>query len=153
MENGKRVFICFQNLGCYNNNGLGAHEAKVTVYPEPGALSKEGARTFCQFLRDFKFLDGYTSNFAKSVSSDGTKVQGLKTHDCHILLQTILAARLRGQFHDKDNIIYNTIACLGKFFKVLCSKTLKKSLLHQMKLEIPEILCELEFISPLLSLI
>ena len=30
----------------------------------PYALSKECARTFCQFLRDLKFLDGYDSNFA-----------------------------------------------------------------------------------------
>ena len=73
----------------------------------PYALSKELARTFCQFLRELRFPDGYASNFAKCVSADGTKVLGLKTHDCHILLQTILAAGLRGQV---DKEIYVAIA-------------------------------------------
>ena len=53
------------------------------------------------------------------------KVQGLKTHDCHILLQRILPAGMRG-FLDSD--IYEAIAELGKFFRELCSKTSAKIL-------------------------
>ena len=74
---------------------------------------------------------------------------GLKTHDCHILLQTILAAGLRGQV-PKD--IYEAIAQLGRFFKILCSKTINTKVLDKIELEIPEILCKLEYIFPLLSL-
>jgi hypothetical protein len=42
-------------------------------------LSKEQKKAFRDFLQEEKFPDG-----------DGTKVQGLKTHGCHILLQRIL---------------------------------------------------------------
>lgn len=115
-------------------------------WPEaPYALSRELAHAFYQFLRELRFPDGYASNFAKCVSSDGTKVQGLKTHDCHILLQTILATRLRGQV-SKD--IYEAIAQLGRFFRVLCSKTVNKIVLEKLEVEIPVILCRLECISP-----
>ncbi|KAA3450247.1 transposase family TNP2 [Gossypium australe] len=76
-------------------------------------LSKEQKIAFCNFLREVKFPDGYASNISRCVNVDGTKVQGLKTHDCHILLQRILPAAIRG-FFDKD--IYEAIA---DFFDVM----------------------------------
>jgi hypothetical protein len=51
---------------------------------------------------------------------------------------------MRG-FMDKD--IYEAIAELGKFFRELCSKTLNKDVLVEMKKEIPIILVKLEKIS------
>ena len=84
-------------------------------------------------------------NISRCTSADGTKVQGLKTHDCHILLQRILPAGMRG-FLDSD--IYQAIAELGKFFRELCNKTLNRDVLAEMKKEIPVILCKLEKIFP-----
>ena len=43
-----------------------------------------------------------------------------------------------------DNDIYEAIAELGKFFKELCSITLNKDVLAEMKKEIPVILVKLE---------
>jgi hypothetical protein len=56
---------------------------------------------------------------------------------------------MRG-FLDKD--IYEAIVELEKFFKELCSKTLNKDVLAEMKKEIPIILVKLEKIFPQLSL-
>jgi hypothetical protein len=56
---------------------------------------------------------------------------------------------MRG-FLDKD--IYEAIVDLGKFFRELCSRTLNKNVLAEMKKEIPVILVKLEKIFPLLSL-
>jgi hypothetical protein len=53
-------------------------------------MSKEQKLAFYEFIREVRFLDGYVANLAKYVSSDKGKLQGLKTHDCHILLQRIL---------------------------------------------------------------
>jgi hypothetical protein len=50
-------------------------------------LSKEQKKAFCDFLREVKFPDGFASNISRCLNADGTKVQGLKTHECHILLQ------------------------------------------------------------------
>jgi hypothetical protein len=58
-------------------------------------LSKEQKKAFCDFLREVKFSDGFASNISRCLNVDGTKVQGLKTHDCHILLQRILPAAMR----------------------------------------------------------
>jgi hypothetical protein len=96
-------------------------------------------------LREVKFLDGFASNISRCLNAEGTKLQGLKTHDCHILLQRILPASMRG-FLDKD--IYEALADLGKIFRELCSRTLKKDELAEMRKEIPIILVKLEKIFP-----
>jgi hypothetical protein len=102
-------------------------------------------KAFCDFLREVKFPYGFASNISRCINADGTKVQGLKMHDCHILLQRILPAAMRG-FLDKD--IYEALAKLGKFFRELCSKTLNKDVLAEMKKEIPIIPVKLEKIFP-----
>jgi hypothetical protein len=112
-------------------------------------LSKEQKKALCDFLRKVKFPDGFASNNSRCLNADGTKVQGLKTHDCHILLQRILLAAMR-RFLGKD--IYEAIAELGKIFRQLCSRTLDKDVLVEMKKEIPIILVKLEKIFPRLSL-
>ena len=62
-------------------------------------------------------------------------------HDCHILLQRILPVAMRG-FLDHD--IFEAIAEVGKNFRELCSRTLDKDVLAEMKKEIPIILVKLE---------
>ena len=57
-------------------------------------MSKEEKIAFCEFIRAVRFPDGYAANLEKCISPDGCKLQGLKTHDCHILLQRILPAGL-----------------------------------------------------------
>jgi hypothetical protein len=97
-------------------------------------------------LCSIKFPDGFASNISRCLNAGGTKVQGLKTHDCHILLQRILQVAMRG-FLDKD--IYEAIAEFGTFFRQLCSRTLDKFVLAEMKIEIPIILVKLEKKFPL----
>jgi hypothetical protein len=104
-------------------------------------LSKEQKKAFGDFLWEVKFPNGFASNISRCLNADGTKVQGLKTHDCHILLKRKLPATMRG-FLDKD--INEAIAVLGTFFRQLCSTTLDKDVLAEMKKEIPIILVKFE---------
>jgi hypothetical protein len=86
-------------------------------------LTPEAKKKFLQFVSNVKFPDGYASNISRCVNMEGGgSMHGLKTHDCHILLQRILPAGLRGLVR-KD--VYEVIAELGRFFRQLCSKTLK----------------------------
>jgi hypothetical protein len=85
-----------------------------TVPPAPYTMDKNQKVAFYDFLRSVKFPDGYASNLASCITADGCNLQGLKTHDCHILLQRILPAALRGIMH---NEIYVAIAELGNFFQ------------------------------------
>jgi hypothetical protein len=86
-------------------------------------LSKKKKKAFCDFLREVKFPDGFASNISRCINADGTKVQGLKTHDCHILLQRILPVAMRG-FLDKD--IYEALAELRSFLGNSAAKPLTR---------------------------
>jgi hypothetical protein len=113
----------------------------------PYTLDKNEKVAFYDFLRSIKFLDGYASNLASCITADGCNLQGLKTHDCHIILQRILPAALQGIMHKE---IYVAITELGHFFRQLCARTLKLDALHQIKYNIPIVLRKLEKISPLI---
>ena len=108
-------------------------------------MTKQEKIAFCEFIKAVRFPDGYASNISKCVAADKCKLQGLKTHDCHILLQRILPAGLRGTIHED---IYEAVAELGNFFRELCCKTLKVDVLNRLEKEIPVILCKLEQIFP-----
>lgn len=108
-------------------------------------LSREKKIKFCKFLKETKFPDSYAANIERCITAEGTSLHGLKTHDCHILLQRILPAGMRGILDDDICLV---IAELGKIFRELCSQTLNKDILVRMKTEIPAILCKLEKLFP-----
>lgn len=108
-------------------------------------LSREKKIKFCKFLKETKFPDSYAAYIERCITAEGTSLHGLKTHDCHILLQRILPAGMRGILDDDICLV---IAELGKFFRELCSQTLNKDILVRMKTEIPAILCKLEKLFP-----
>jgi len=55
--------------------------------PTSYTLSKEERNEFCEFLQSVKFPDGYASNISRCVNISDGKLSGLKSHDCHVLLQ------------------------------------------------------------------
>ena len=118
----------------------------VVAPPAPYVLGKEQKKEFCKFLRGIKFPDGYAANLARYISEDGSKVTGkLKTHSCHILLQRIIPAGLRGLVR-KD--VYEAIAELRNFFRELCIRNLRIDVVKRLKQDIPLILWKLEKIFP-----
>ena len=64
--------------------------------PAVYVLDKVKRKEFCEVLSCVRFPHGFASNPERRVSADGNKVQGLKTHDCHVLLQRVLPVILRG---------------------------------------------------------
>jgi len=130
-----------EDMGIRKNLQLKDDGNSYSVPHAPYKMSKAQISVFCAFIKNVKFPDGYASNLARCVSVDECKLQALKTHDCHILLQRILPAGLRGIIHKE---IYEAIAELGNFFQQICAKKLKLDVLNRMRGEIPIILCKLE---------
>ncbi|XP_066391785.1 uncharacterized protein [Miscanthus floridulus] len=133
--------ICENILGTLLNHGN-----SVIAPPAPYVLGKDQKIAFCKFLKGIKFPDGYAANLARYITADGSKIQGkLKTHSCHILLQRIIPAGLRGLVR-KD--VYEAVAEIGTFFRELCSRNLRIDVVKRLKQEISLILCKLEKIFP-----
>ncbi|KAL3839108.1 hypothetical protein ACJIZ3_023699 [Penstemon smallii] len=106
-------------------------------------LSSTEKKGFYDFLRSVKFPDGYAANISRCVKEG--KISGLKTHDCHVLLQRLIPAGVRGYLHKN---VTEALFELGEFFNVLCSKTLRIADIEKMERNIPLILCKLEKIFP-----
>ena len=121
-------------------------------YDKPRAffsLSPTERDGFYDFFKSVKYPDGYTANISRSVNAKNGRLSGLKSHDCHVLLQRILPIGLRGFAHKDISIV---LFELGSFFQDLCSKTLKRSELEKLEECIVLILCKLErFFPPALN--
>ena len=100
---------------------------------------------FCEFLSSVKYPDGYAANISRCVNIKDGKISGLKSHDCHILLQRMLPVGLRG-FLSTD--VYTLICEVAKFFQDLCSKKLRLEEIEKLEKNIVMILCKLEMIFP-----
>ncbi|KAL6533521.1 hypothetical protein OROMI_027633 [Orobanche minor] len=57
------------------------------VPPACYTLNLTEKRKMCAFLSSVKYPDAYASNLSKRVNSTTCHIAGLKTHDCHIILQ------------------------------------------------------------------
>jgi len=109
------------------------------------SLSPNERDGFYDFLKSVKYPDGYASNISRSVNAKNGRLSGLKSHDCHVLLQRILPIGLQG-FADKDISI--VLFELDNFFQDLCSRTLKRSELEKLEERIVLILYKLERFLP-----
>ncbi|KAM6543801.1 hypothetical protein CsatB_008248 [Cannabis sativa] len=61
----------------------------------PYVLTREKIQLFCQFVKGIKFPDGFCSNLKSKVSPDESNIIGLKSHDCHVIMQRVLAVGVR----------------------------------------------------------
>lgn len=108
-------------------------------------MSKKDRQNFCEFLHSVKLPDGYASNISRCANVVDGKVSGLKSHDCHVLLQRLLPVGIRGSMC-RD--VTTALAELGDFFQRLCCKTLRLDDIEKMEKDIVLILCKLEMIFP-----
>ncbi|XP_076932700.1 uncharacterized protein LOC143598346 [Bidens hawaiensis] len=56
---------------------------------------------FYDTLSNLKVSDGYFSNFKNIVSDDDSKMNGLKSNDCHVLMQQLLQFAIKEVLHEK----------------------------------------------------
>lgn len=75
------------------------------------------------------------------MGTKGGKLSGLKSHDCHVLVQRLLPIGMHG-YLNKDISI--ALFELGNYFQELCSKTVRVNDLEKLQESIVLILCKLE---------
>ena len=86
-------------------------------YPNFGLTSEE-RKEFGNYIKSVQFPDNFASNLTKNVNNHDGKIIGLKSHDCHVIMQRLLAHGVR-KFLSKD--VSDTIVELCSFFKLLCT--------------------------------
>ncbi|XP_070051394.1 uncharacterized protein [Nicotiana tomentosiformis] len=104
-------------------------------------LSPQEKHNICLFLKNLKVPDGFSSNISQCVNLKEHRISGLKSHDCHVLLQHLLPLALRGML---SKTVCEPLIELSLFFNVLGAKVLRTNDLDQIEAQIPITLCKLE---------
>lgn len=108
-------------------------------------MSNEGKERFFKVIKNLKLPDGYASNIAASVNDKEHKLQGMKSHDYHILMQGLLSVAVRRSLPPHVVKVVKEI-CL--VFKGVCAKVLDVPELEKLQSHAVQALCELETIFP-----
>ena len=109
----------------------------------PYSLSPELKRLFCQILKNIRFPDGLASDIRKNVHVKEKKIIGLKSHDCHILLQQLLPLAVRKTLPEG---VSAALMRVSEFFKKIYSPVVSVSDMEKLEQEIAETLSILEVI-------
>ncbi|XP_052724112.1 uncharacterized protein LOC128193952 [Vigna angularis] len=107
-------------------------------------LSVDQSKQVCQWLKDLRMPDGYSSNLSRCVDVNRGKVIGMKSHDCHVFMECLLPIA----FSSLPTHVLNPITEVSHFFRDLCCTTLNEVDLRKMEENIPIIICKMERIFP-----
>ncbi|KAL5573205.1 hypothetical protein UlMin_022802 [Ulmus minor] len=134
-----------KDMGIRSELWLQAHPVKGSLKPHASyVFTKDEAKLFCDYLRAVKLPDGYASNIGRCVT-ESNKLAGMKSHDCHVLLQKLLPPGILTLLTPQ---LRRTLIELSQFFEQLCGRTLDVGQLTEMRRGIVIILCKLEKIFP-----
>lgn len=101
--------------------------------------------SFLKTLKNVSVADGYSSNISHGIDLDKKRIFGLKSHDCHIIMQQLLPIAIRNILPKQ---IVAVLVELSSFFRQLCSKTLSLSDLEKIQDRIVLTLFHLEMLFP-----
>ncbi|CAM8877441.1 unnamed protein product [Rhodiola kirilowii] len=98
-----------------------------------------------EYIKDAKYPSGYAGSLKNKINFEDKKFIGLKTHDCHVILQRLLPIYIRPYL--PRNVVDPLISLFHWFRRISCREFKKEEVRH-MKLEIVQIMCQLERIFP-----
>ncbi|CAM8908185.1 unnamed protein product [Rhodiola kirilowii] len=96
-------------------------------------------------MKDVKYPYGYAASLTNKINLQDKNFQGLKTHDCHVILQRVLPVLIRPYL---PRGVVSTLTALSHWFQKICCRELTRADVIKMKADIVLILCQLERIFP-----
>ncbi|XP_038700144.1 uncharacterized protein LOC119997302 [Tripterygium wilfordii] len=119
--------------------------SRTYLPPACFTLSNEEKVLVCKLLKNVKVPDGFASNISRCVDIKHQKISGLKSHDCHIIMEQLLPLAIRVVLPYRVSCVIIEFSC---FFKELCSKVLQVDELETLQNRIVHMLCQMERIFP-----
>ena len=108
-------------------------------------MSPVQKKMFCRLIQNARFPDGHASNMYNKVRLEENKLIGLKTHDCHIIMEELFPLAVMRTLHED---VAAPLVRLSNYFRVLSAKVINVEEIEKIEEEVPEILCQLEKIFP-----
>ncbi|KAI5343870.1 hypothetical protein L3X38_011746 [Prunus dulcis] len=129
------------NMGVKTDLQLEYGERRTRLPPGPWNLSRAEKREVCNSFYGMKVPEGYSSNIKNLVSLQDSRLLGLKSHDCHTLMQQLLPVAIRSVLEKPARY---AITRLCFFFNAICAKTVDVSKLDKLEEDVVVTLCLLE---------
>ncbi|XP_073137124.1 uncharacterized protein [Henckelia pumila] len=104
-------------------------------------LTKAEKKIFCSVLKDIRVPDGMSSDISKCVDIGRCRIMGLKSHDCHIMIEQFLPIALRRVLSKK---VTAPLIVLCEYFRAVCAKSLQEQELQKAEEGVVLALCQLE---------
>jgi hypothetical protein len=98
-----------------------------------------------KWLKSLHFLDGHASNISRLINMEEYRLYGMKSHDCHVFMQTLIPLAFRDLLPKR---IWDALTEISHFFRDLCSSKLNVDHIEKLETNIFEILYKLEMIFP-----
>jgi hypothetical protein len=134
------ISMCFNVTGFLKDN-VNARKDLATIYYRSSLESKINTKgnlkrpraPYClklakrkeilMWLKKLKFLYCYASNIKQAVNVSTGKLNGLKSHDYHIIIERSMPVMLRGYF---DVAMWKILIELNYFYRKICVKKVLK---------------------------
>ncbi|KAI5317436.1 hypothetical protein L3X38_037143 [Prunus dulcis] len=116
-------------------------EIRTRLSPGPWNLSRAEKSAVCNSFYGIKVPKGYCSNIKNLVSLKDSRFLGLKSHDCHTLMQQLLPVTIRSVLEKPARY---AITRLCFFFNAIYAKTVDVSKLDKLEEDVVVTLCLLE---------
>ncbi|KAI5335611.1 hypothetical protein L3X38_025744 [Prunus dulcis] len=129
------------NMGVKTDLQPEYRERHTRLPPGPWNLSRAEKREVCNSFYGMKVPEGYSSNIKNLVSLQDSRLLGLKSHDCHTLMQQLLPVAICSVLEKPARY---AITRLCFFFNAICAKTVDVSKLDKLKEDVVFTLCLLE---------
>jgi hypothetical protein len=94
-----------------------------------------------RWLKKLKFLNRYASNIKRAINVSTDKLNWLKSHDYHIIIERLISVMFCGYF---DDDLWKIFTELYYFYRQICAKQVSKSMMHKLEKEIMFLACKIE---------
>jgi hypothetical protein len=103
-------------------------------------LEKNAQLLVYKWLKSPRFLNGHASSISRLVNIEDYRLYGMKSHDCHVFMQTLIPLAFRDLLLKE---ISDALTEISHFFRDICSSKLNVDHIERLQTNIVETLCKL----------
>jgi hypothetical protein len=104
----------------------------------PYYLRSTERKEIVRLLKKLKFSDRYASNIKRAVNVSTSKLNGLKSHDYHIIIERLISVMFCGYFNAD---LWKIFTELNYFYRKICAKHVSTSMMRKLEKEITVLVC------------
>ena len=114
---------------------------KIFIPPAHYTLTKDEKHGVLKTLSEVRVPEGYASNIKILVSMTDLKLNGLKSHDCHVVLQQLFPIVIRSMLPKHVRYVITRL-CI--FFNLVCNNVVDVQQLKKLEEDIMVTVCLLQ---------